>query len=270
MTRPAFTIVAIAVGSLYAILTVSAQNAPFPRYPYNGPTLRSCPPPAPQPAPVARTVNVRVPLPCPPGPRTNCSRGARYGAPPPGHCGPPTCVPPPKPRPVQVEVRVRPDLPCESQRVPLAWRDPGPLKAIISSGFALLQATISAPFKAAEMVVPCPWKRKYRPPVQPNSQCAHQRPSYPTSMIGCPPPIACTPCPPPMTGAPVGPSVAPLPQAARPPQCGPYMPPRMVRNARFPMFEPGSLVGGIVNLPFRFVGRGRLIGNLRQPYCAPR
>ncbi len=269
MSRIAFTVAAIAIGSLCAILAVSAQHAPFPGYPSNGSTLRSCPHPAPQPAPVARTVNVRVPLPCPPGP-TNRPPGARYGPAPFGYCGSPPCVSPRKPQPVQVEVRVRPELPGERKLAPLVWRDPGPLKAIIGSGFALLHATIAAPFKAVEMVVPCPWKRKYRPPVPPNSQCAQQRPSYPPSMIGCPPPIAWTPCPPPMTGAPVGPSVAPLPQAARPPQCGPYIPPRMVRNARFPMFQPGSLVGGIVNLPFRFVRRGRLIGNLRQLYCEPR
>jgi hypothetical protein len=268
MLRAAFAVVVIAVVSLCAILAASAQHAPFPGYPYNGPTMRSCPPPAPQPAPVARTVNVRFPLPCPPGP-TNCPPGARYGAPP-GYCGPPACVPPRNSQPVRVEVRVRPDLPSESKRAPLVWRDPGPLKAIIGSGFALLQATISAPFKAAEMWVPCPWKRKYRPTMPPNSQCAQQRPSYPPSMIGCPPPIACTAWPPPMTAAPVGPSVAPLPPAARPPQCGPYIPPRMVRNARFPMFEPSSLVGGIVNLPFRFVQRTRAFGNLRQPFCGPR
>jgi hypothetical protein len=238
--------------------------------PYCGPAPKACAPPPPARIPVARTVNVRVPLPCPPAPRPVCRPPVRCGSPAPAYCAPPPCPKRPKPMPVRVEVSVRPESPCEQRLAPLVWRDPGPLKAVIGSGTALLRAAIAAPFKAAEMLVPCSWKRKCRPLVPPRNQCGIPQPCYPPNMIGCRRPITCAPCPPPMTRAPVGPSVAPLPPASGPAPCGPYIPPRIVRNARFPMFEPGSLAEGIVNLPFRFVGRARVSDFGRYPYpCGP-
>ena len=95
---------------------------------------------------VARTVQVTVPLPRP--------------APP--VCGPIPSLCPPVPyrpkdtrsMPVRVEVAVRPEGFEQRNPVPVVYRDPGFLGPMIRHGVGLVGATVSAPFRVAEMLVP--------------------------------------------------------------------------------------------------------------------
>ena len=226
---------------------------------------QSWPPPRPhacvpqrsaQPKPVPRTVNVNVPIPCKPQP----VRFSPYPGCPPA----PPVSRPPRSMPVQVQVSVQAAPPCERKCAATAYRDPGPVKPIIVHGASLIGATIAAPFRLADMFLE---RRKKR-------VCAPMVPMCPPPRFRCPPQKCRAPiprCPIPMTCAPVGPSAAPLPHAAGPPRCGPYLPPRMVKEPEFPACEPQSLIGGLFNLPFRLMQRGRVLGDLRaQNQCAPR
>ncbi|MGC9030914.1 MAG: hypothetical protein ACP5LD_14775, partial [Desulfomonilaceae bacterium] len=187
--------------------------------------------------PVARTVQVTVPAPRPAPP-----------AAPPG-CGPMSSLCPPfssqardtRPTPVRVEVAVRPEGPEQRSPVPVVYRDPGFLGPMIRHGVGLVGATVAAPFRVAEMLLPV------------------QAPQTLTSCgVGCgqgpcPAPRPARPCSP----LPPAPSLAPLPRCAVP-SCGPYMPPAKVERPEEPAWVPQSLLGGVLNVPFVLLERGRI------------
>ena len=247
------------------------QSIP-PSYPGNYPAVRPC---APRQAvqPVARSVTVTVPMPQPPrlcGPPQYAP--SPYCQP---LCGPPLCAPsrccqppaataPARPMPVRVDIAVRPETCDQRCPVPVVYRDPGFLGPIIRNTVGLVGATIAAPFRVAEMLLPLD------PPCPPRRQCAPPCPvncGYPQFAPKCPVPVTQPVYRGPVfTCAPCGPSVAPLPSCAPPPPCGPFMPPAVVELDEEPPCAPQSLLGGIMDLPSRLLQRGRLIGDLgRSP-----
>ena len=223
-----------------------------------GPGL--CTPQQPQQAKVvARTVQVAVPAPRPTQP----------AAPP--ACGPfpslcPSVSSQPKdtrPMPVRVEVAVRPEGPEQRNPVPVVYRDPGFLGPMLHYGVGLVGATVAAPFRVAEMLLPV------QAPQTP-STCQPSRPqgcrapvSPPSFVPLCSAPARMTsPCLPSVGCAPPAPAVAPLPPCAGPPSCGPYLPPARVERPEEPPCAPQSLLGGIFNVPFVLLERGRILGDL--------
>ena len=135
------------------------QNVP-PSCPGNYPAVRPC---APRQAvqPVARSVSVTVPMPQPPR-----------------LCGPPQCAPSAgvlsAPRSngsrqthaCQSRYRSFPEA-CEQRcPIPVVYRDPGFLGPIIRNTVGLVGATIAAPFRVAEMLLPldppCPPRQAVR------------------------------------------------------------------------------------------------------------
>ena len=221
--------------------------------------------------PVARTVRVTVPVPQPPG-----------------HGGPPVCLPPsiycppsrsattpPPPLPVRVDIAVRPEECDQRCPVPVVYRDPGFLRPIICHSVGLLGATIAAPFRAAEMLCPlqapaCPPKQWCAPTSRPLN-CGYQPPVDSSFARKCPTPIpqpvTCSPRP--LACAPFGPSMAPLPPCTVPQQCGPNLPPALVEEYQFPQYEPQNLLSGIWNLPGNLVRSGRFSGDIpcTPPVC---
>jgi len=213
--------------------------------------------------PVAKTVNVTVPISTPPP--TFCA------APPIMQCPPiqgPPCWTPPvsKPTPVRVEVSVRPDLCDRPDLAPVVYRDPGFFKPIIASATCLVGATVAAPFRLLETLIPVDVPPNCGPPVPPPG-CL---PSTP------PPPVTGRCGPPPCVGPPVcapgGPSLAPLPRKTACPTCGPVIPPMLVACNEEPPCAPQSLLGGIVDFPSRLLRRGRFVGDMGAtptggPHC---
>lgn len=211
--------------------------------------------------PVARTVNATVRVPSPNKP--NSGPGV-YSA-------QPWCAPAPpatasgRPLPVRVEVAVRPES-CEQRRpIPVVYRDPGFMGPIIRHSVGLAGATVAAPFRVLEMLVPLDassnvGNRRCGPPRPQN--CGYRGLSVPRFAPPCPPPVTrpAYACVPRVGCAPTGPSVAPLPPCGAPSSCGPYMPPAMVE--REPPCAPQSLLGGVLDLPFRLMSRGRLLGDI--------
>ena len=57
--------------------------------------------------------------------------------------------------PVRVEVAVKPEPLCDPRRIPVRFRDPGPFQPIIYSGVGLVGATVAAPFRLLETLIPC-------------------------------------------------------------------------------------------------------------------
>ncbi len=204
--------------------------------------------------PVPRTVSVTVPVPTPPPamcqPHFNgpCPTGSPYPA-----------APVAKLMPVQVEVAVRPEL-CDKQNLaPVIYRDPGFFLPVISSAVSLTGAVIAAPFRLLETLIPVDVGPNCGPRVPPHG-CSP--PAPPPPVIGkCGPP----PCMGPPVCAPVGPSVAPLPQKAVSPACGPVIPPMLVARDEEPPCAPQSLLGGILNFPSRLVHGGRFFGDMGVP-----
>ena len=241
------TVIALACG-VPPILVAQMANPWSPGYP-----------PPPQAAgsgatkPVAKTVNVTVPIFTPPP--TRCP------APPIMQCpqlqGPPCWTPPvSKPRPVKVGISVRPDLCDRLDLAPVVYRDPGFFKPMISSAVCLVGATVAAPFRLLETLIPVDVRPNCGPPVPPPG-CLP--PAPPPPVIGrCGPP----PCVGPPVCAPGGPSVAPLPQKAVPQGCGPVIPPMLVARDEEPPCAPQSLLGGILKFPSRLLCRGRFVGDM--------
>lgn len=216
-----------------------------------------CVRPRPRSQTIPRTVSVTVPVPtaappiCP--------------APPNIPCAPPWCVPSPtarttRPAPVRVEVSVRPELCNQVKLAPVVYRDPGFLQPIICSALSLTGATLAAPFRFLETLIPLdsPTKR--------DGQDCRPRTAPPNCTASTPPPVTPRCGPPPCMGppacAPGGPSVSPLPQQACPPACGPIIPPMMVAQREEPPCAPQSLFGGIINFPFRLIQQGRFLGDM--------
>jgi hypothetical protein len=256
--------------SLFVMLFAASGLAICQGFPvaYQGsnPGVRPCAPVQPtQPAhPVARSVRVTVPVPQPPKP-----------------CMPPTCAPlpycaprpiavaPSPPVPVRVDIEVRPET-CDQRRpVPVVYRDPGFLGPIISHSIGLIGATVAAPFRFAEMLIPLdgppqPLRGPCGPP--PCNMNGNYPPPPPRFISKCPAPITQPVSCGPVAGcAPPGPSVAPLPPCASPPPCGPFMPPALVERDEEPPCVPQSLFGGVLQLPFTVVERGRFIGDMGRP-----
>jgi hypothetical protein len=239
----------------------SLAQQPFPSYypPIAGQGPQ-CAPRQPAPQPVARNVQVKVPVPCGPAALS------------PSPCGKIRHQPAP-PMPVRVEVAVKPEPAWDSKRIPVRFRDPGPFQPIICTGVGLLGATIAAPFRLIEILVPCETQPCARPPLRPMCPppgpaapvCAPGVPAFPGPICKTPPPrpLACgmapTACPPP------GPSIAPLPPAPCPPPYGCSVPPRIVQENPLPYVEPQSLLGGLWNLPKTLLTSGRLTGDLGKP-----
>jgi hypothetical protein len=234
----------------------------FQQYPAPPQTGPLCAPPQTSRSvqPVARAVQVTVPMPQPPKP---------YMPPrcvPPSYCPPPAAAAPSRSMPVRVDIAVRPEA-CDQQRpVPVVYRDPGFLGPMISYSMGLIGATIAAPFRVAEMLVPlagrsCPPKQPCGPPPRPQD-CGYQGP--PPFAAKCPPPITqpAALCQSVFGCAPPGPSVAPLPPCAPPPACGPYMPPALVARDEEPPCAPQSLLGGLMQWPVTMLERGRIFGDL--------
>jgi hypothetical protein len=254
--RP-FPALSCAMAFLGILYTVAEAQGPM-QIPQQYAASQQCSRPTSQ-IPVSRTVNVTVPLPTP-SPAT-CPRPQNVPC-----SGVPAavCPTPPvaKPTPVRVEVSVRPEPCARPDKVPVVYRDPGFLQPIISSAVSLAGATIAAPFRLLETLVPLECARKCPPPV-----C---RPPAPPNCTACALPQMVPRCgPPPCMGPPVcapsGPSVAPLPHRACPPACGPAIPPAMVSRNEEPPCEPASLLGGIINLPGRLVRQGRVFGDMGSP-----
>jgi hypothetical protein len=238
-------------------------GTPFPATQF--PRNVQCPQPMeqqPRMAPVK--VDVRVPTPYPRH-RGNFYRGM-------GTC--PAASRPSQPVPVRVEVQVKSAPDCRPELAPVAYRDAGPVRPLLTYGCKFVQAAISLPFRIGETICtlpsrkPCgPAARVCPPPCAPRAprlvKCrvpARPAPLGPQAS-GYAPPFSCGPCEPPMACAPAGPSVAPLPRAGCPARCEPYLPARIVRDAEFPLLEPRDLMGGLVNLPFRLMQRGRFFGD---------
>lgn len=244
-------------------IPVLCQSIPVPQPAYRS-GVRPCGPQLPaQPAPpVARSVNVTVPV---PPPAQVCAPATCAPAPP--YCCSPAAPPaPPRQMPVRVDIAVRPEA-CDQRRpVPVVYRDPGFLGPIICHSVGLVGAAVAAPFRVLEMLCPVPAQpcpRRCGPRPQP-STCGYQQQTSPSFAPKCPMP--CTqpvaPCPPMLACAPPGPSVAPLPPCASPSPCGPFMPPAMVERDEEPPCAPQSLLGGLINLPFTLMERGRLVHDL--------
>lgn len=227
--------------------------------------------PKPQPPQIVeRTVNVQVPVRRPLPPRCIAPSPCRVRP----NLVKPTAVP------VRVQVAVSPERVPPKRMVPIVYHSPGPLKPVVTHAVGLTGSVVAAPFRVADMFLPV-----YHPGMTLRRQrCAPPRPcrgpaGYPCGpRVMCPPPVRkCAvppyrpPCPVPMACAPSGPSVCPLPRAACPPPCTPNIPPRMVMDAEFPYVEPRGILAGIVNLPFRVLQRGRLVGDMSQaPSGRPR
>lgn len=256
-----FRIVPVALVMVAAGLPSLAQS-PFPSYgpPASGPNLQ-CAPRQAAPPPVARNVQVRVPVPC--GPEVSS----------PYRCGEVRHRPSPT-MPVRVEVAVKPEPACDGRRIPVKFRDPGPFQPILATGAGLIGATVAAPFRLVEILVP--WGREQPcqgPPPRP--ACAASGPPAPPRGVGlpwypgnvhkvcAPPPLTCGvplgACPPP------APSIAPLPPAPCPPAYGCGLPPQLVQDSQIPYWEPKSLLAGLWNLPARLLTGGRLTGDLGKP-----
>ncbi len=212
--------------------------------------------------PVPKTVSVTVPIPAPQPRRCPGPPAARLPYP-----AGPLCSAPParKPMPVRVEVSVRPDLCDRPDLVPVVYRDRGLCQPIISNAVGLVGATIAAPFRLIETLIPvnCGPKARPRPPYPQCSPPARR----PIPVGKCGPPA----CMAPPACAPGGPSVAPLPQRATPPACGPFIPPMLVAREEEPPCEPTSLLGGILAFPGRLLHRGRFLGDAgTPPACSQR
>lgn len=257
---------------LSVLLVVSSvpalcQGIPLirPTFPDNG---RACvPQKAVQgPQPVARTVNATVRVPSPNKPY--CGPGVSPSQP---LCAPaPPATAPVRPLPVRVEVAVRPELFEQRRQVPVVYRDPGFMGLIVRHTVGLAGATVAAPFRVLEMLIPLDappnaGNRRCGPPRPQN--CEYQQPAAPRFVPLCPPPVTrpAYACAPSVGCAPTGPSVAPLPPCSGPSGCGPYMPPAMVEQE--PPCAPQSLLGGVLDLPFRLMSRGRVLGDMgSMPY----
>ena len=163
--------------------------------------------------------------------------------------------------PVRVDVSVRAEGPERTQLAPIVYREPGFFKAVVTSAVSLVGATVAAPFRFVETLVPldCGNQPGNICGPRPCAPCATSCPAPPPQMIGKCVPKPCMPVP--ITCAPPGPSVAPLPPARPPVGCAPFIPPMMVEE---PPCEPQSLLGGLVNFPSRFVQRGRFFGDIGQ------
>jgi len=255
------------VASTLFVFLMSAESSlcqTAPGYPMLQRDPRLCTPQQPQQAQsVARTMNVTVPVPRPPQP---------LGPP---ACGPfPSLCPPvpsqareTRPLPVRVEVAVRPESLEQRNPVPVVYRDPGFLGPMIRHGVGLVGATVAAPFRVAEMLVPvgcAPPAAACRP--APPQGCRPTAPAPPPFVPLCPVPPSqmVSKCLPPVGCAPPAPAIAPLPPCAGPPACGPYLPPARVERPEEPPCAPQSLLGGIFNFPFVLLERGRILGDMGQ------
>lgn len=240
--------------SIFGLLTAASSYALGPCGP------RYCPPPPLQPPrSVERTVSVQVPIQRPRPPL----------CPPPPGCQVPSC-PPVKPTsvPVRVNVAVTPTCEPKPRMAPVVYCSPGPLKPLVASTVGLLASAVAAPFRVADMLLPC-----YHPALSQERPLCVSRGMHPSPYGNpCAPPPPCAPpmvrgpipCPPQMKCVPPGASVCPLPQPACPPPCMPNIPPRMVQDAEFPFLEPRGIIPGVVNLPFRLLQRGRVLGDLNR------
>ncbi len=263
MVRSSFFVCALIL-LLASSVSAPCQGIPMMR-PESRDNVRACAPRnTPQRLqPVARTVSATVRVPTPN--RPYCGPGVFPSRP---MCPPaPAAAPPSRPLPVRVEVSVRPES-CEQRRpVPVVYRDPGFMGPIIRHSIGLAGATVAAPFRVLEMLVPLDASPTLgrRCGTPPRAQaCGYQRPPIPRFDPRCPPPLtrpayACIPRP---GCAPPGPAVAPLPPCAMPPGCGPFMPPAMVEREQEPPCAPQSLLGGVLDLPFRLLSRGRVLHDM--------
>ena len=251
-------IVIIALILVLGELPSSAQSTLSPQHPMGLQQKIQYAPRQPVGQPVARTVSVQVPVPCAPPVLPPCSSGeVRYG--------------PSRTLPVRVEVAVRPEPGCDSRRIPVAFRDPGPLQPIISNGVGLIGAALAAPFRVAEML--CPLPQRTCKPMRALS-CGPMHPAPPMSPVCHPMPLPCLggphACLQPVACAPVGPAVAPLPPASCAPRCGPNVPPRLVEEYQFPQYEAQDLLSGIWNFPGTLIRTGRLAGDIHKTSpCGP-
>jgi hypothetical protein len=244
------------------------QSTPV-AYPANQPAslsgFRQCSPSPQQPVqPVARSVQVTVPVPAAP---ERCRPPAPF---PPHPCAPPAppAAAPPRTMPVRVEVSVRPEAHDQQRLVPVFYPDPGFMGPIVSHSFGLVGATIAAPFRVAEMLIPlasppCRPMPKCGPPPS-AMNCGFQRPAPPSFVPQCPVPVTrpASTCVPGIACAPPGPSMAPLPPAAGPAPCQPFIPPALVEREEEPPCAPQSLLGGLVSLPSSVLERGRFMGDI--------
>ena len=257
--------IGIAIAALILVLEEApsfAQSTPFPQYPAVIPHNRQCAPRRLVAQPVARSVNVQVPVPYAPPVLLPCPPDeVRYG--------------PSRTMPVRVEVAVKPEPPCDRRRIPVTFRNPGPLQPMISYGVGLIGATIAAPFRLIETLCPLGMERPCsarRPPVMacpplgPPSTCGMPGPycqPAPMKVIPPRPPLVC--------GAPLGacappaPSIAPIPPGGclAGSSCLPQ--PMLIMEPGLPCFEPRSLLGGLWSMPERLLRTGRLTGNLGRP-----
>jgi hypothetical protein len=235
-----------------------AQWPLSPQHPQGFPQNTQCAARQPVPQPMARSVSVKVPISCTPLALPSCSSGeARYR--------------PSQTLPVRLEVAVKPETGCDSRRIPVTFRDPGPLQPIICNGVGLVGSLLAAPFRVAEMFCPLP-QRTCKPMSAPS--CGPTYPAPPMSPLchpmhlpwfsgphGCSRPVVC---------GPVGPAIAPLPQAPCAPRCGPNVPPKLVEENQFPQFEAQNLLSGICNLPGRLIRTARFAGDAHKTSpCAP-
>lgn len=220
--------------------------------------------------PVARSVRVTVPVPAmaPCAPARSCP-GVRPAPIQPG------------PVPVRVDIAVRPEGCNPIRSVPVVYRDPGFVGPIISHSVGLAGAALAAPFRLLEMFAPvdsppASMPRRCGPPPR-GMNCGTPPPAFCRPVPPCPVPparMAHALCRPQLACAPPGPSVAPLPSCARPPCCGPDLPPAIVREDPEPFCAPQSLIGGLLSLPSTLIERGRLLGDMGaetpQPTQYPR
>lgn len=251
-------IVIIALILVLGELPSSAQSTLPPQHPMGLQQNMQYAPRQPVGQPVARTVRVRVPVPCAPPVLPPCSSGeVRYG--------------PSRTVPVRVEVAVRPEPCCDSRRIPVAFRDPGPLQPIISSGVGLVGSLLAAPFRVAEMFCSLP-QQTCKPLRAPS--CGPRYPAPPMAPVCHPVHAPCFSgphtCLHPAACAPLGPAVVPLPPAPCAPRCGPNVPPRLVEESQFPQYEAQDLLSGIWNLPGTLIRTGRLAGDIHKTSpCGP-
>jgi hypothetical protein len=140
--------------------------------------------------------------------------------------------------------------------VPIQYREPGPIKSVVSRAVGLVTAVTAAPFQLAEQFVPLPspiaTPRNVAcgpvtcaaPPVPPGPACVGPR------AVTCPH---------------IEPTIAPLPPVACAPSCAPKLPPSALKEHEYPPLEGSNLLAGVLLLPVRLLETGRVLGDLLPP-----
>ncbi len=142
----------------------------------------------------------------------------------------------------------------EDKLVPVTYVEPGPIRAVAFYAVGLIKATIAAPFKLVETVIPLGKKTDCHP-VARGPVCAPpaQSQALPTNASCAPVPVGC---------GPPSPYLGPRPRSNAQNNCGPNLPPQVVKEYEFPPKESDNLLSGLWNLPATLVRQGRFTGDL--------